>query len=91
MVVVDEAGEKKVNGGDDLKSTQTYPLVFGWGNATMCSHHRAEVEKQFAASENYIAPEITMEELVWDTDRWDDADLDLVLACLQRCVIQRWG
>ena len=91
MVTVLDDGRKQITGDTELKGTQTYPVPFGWANATVCYSHKHEVAEEFHASLKCTDPEITQDELLWDTDRWDDADLDLVVAYLQRCVIQRWG
>ena len=91
MVTFSEEGKKQINGGHDLKDSQEYPLPFGFGMGSLCFEHKSEVAEKYFMRVAESDQEITVEGLLYDTDRWPDADLELVYAYLFKCVLLRWG
>ncbi len=83
-------GRKQVNGGPDLKDSQTYPDLFGYAVCSVAMGHKAELQAAESAKQlDEGAEEITLEQLTSGLDRWPDANVDPVLAVLMGCVDRR--
>lgn len=74
---VNANGEKQVTGGDGLKETQTYPVLFGAAVAMWYRSHFPHLFKQGVRTRGQHATEIDFDVFCGDAGHeWHAADLD---------------
>ena len=85
QIRIDKHGNKKINGGKDLKASQSYPPGFGKAIARTLREHAGQLKTEAEELHNRARQFIPLEPAHPRTakQRWDDAELDGVFALLR--------
>lgn len=91
-MTVGSDGRMHTNGGGNaLKSTQSYPNMFGFAVEAVCSAHVQEILFVASAMGQLHGQEISFAELTEGVDRWHDANLNPCFDLVMRVVSRKFG